>query len=228
MSNKIHLLPHSEPVSIHPYRYTYFQKIEIKCQVNELMSVSLIQLSCSPFSSPVLLVKKKDSSWRFCVDYRTLNSLTVKDYFPMPTIDELLDELGATSWFSKLDLRQGFHQILMAEQDTAKTTFRTYLEHYEYKVIPFGLCNTPSMFQATMNELLKPFLRHFITVFFDDILVYSPSLKDHIHYLTQVFECLTQGHLFLKESKCLFAQQQLEYLGHIVSSAGIAPDPSKI
>lgn len=146
----------------------------------------------------------------------------------MPTIDELLDELGAASWFSKLDLRQGFHQILMAEQDTAKTAFRTYLEHYEYKVIPFGLCNTPSMFQATMNELLKPFLRHFITVFFDDILVYSPSLKDHIHYLTQVFECLTQGHLFLKESKCLFAQQQLEYLGHIVSSAGIAPDPSKI
>lgn len=175
--------------------------------MNKMLSVGLIQLSQSPFSSLVLLVKKKDGSWHFCVDYRALNSLIVKYHFPMPTIDEIMDELGNASWFFKLELRQGFHQILLAEQDTAKTVFRTHFGHYKYKVMPFGLCNAPSTFRATMNELLKPFIHHFVTVLFDDILVYSPSFEDHLHHLTQVFECLTQGHFYLKESKCLLAQQ---------------------
>lgn len=214
-------------MNIRPYRYPYFQKAEIECQVNKLLSTGLITLSHSPFSSSVLLVKKKGGTWQFCVDCRALNAVTVKDRFPIPTIDELLDELGTTSWFFKLDLRQGFHQILMAAQDTPKTAVRTHLGHYEYKVMPFGLCNAPSTFQATMNELLKPFLRHFVTIFFDDILVYSPSFEDHLTHLTQVFDCLTQGQFFLKATKCLFAQQQLEYLGHIVSHAGVGPDQPK-
>lgn len=124
-----------------------------------MFSLGLIQLSHIPFSSLVLLVKKKDGSWRFCVDYHALNALTVKDRFSMPTIDELFDELGSATWFSKLDLCQGFHQILLADHDVAKMAFRTHHNHYEYKVILFGLCNPPSTFQATMNELLKPFLR---------------------------------------------------------------------
>ena len=118
--------------------------------MNKLLSTGLITLSHSPFSSSVLLVKKKGGTWQFCVDCRALNAVTVKDRFPIPTIDEL----GTATWFSKLDLRQGFHQILMAPQDTPKTAFRTHLGHYEYKVMPFGLCNAPSTFQATMNELL--------------------------------------------------------------------------
>lgn len=228
ITHQIHLLPNSKPVNIRPYRYTHFQKTKIERQVNEMLSTGLIQLIHSPFSPPVLLVKKKDGSWRFYVDYRALNSATLKDRFPMPTIDELMDELGNASWFSKLDLRQGFHQILMAEHDTAKTIFRTHLGYYEYKVMSFGLCNTPSTFQSAMKELLKPFLHRFVIVFFDDILVYSPCFADHLHHLEEVFDCLTQNHFYLKESKCSFAQQRLEYLGHIVSGAGIKLDPEKI
>lgn len=134
--------------------------------MTELLSAGLIQVSWSPFSSPVLLVKKKDGSWCMCVDYRTLNAVTVRDHFPMPTIDELLDDLGHASWYSKLDLQQGFHQILMAANDIPKTAFRTHQGHYEYRVMPFGLCNAPSTFQAAMNTLLQPFLPHFATIFF--------------------------------------------------------------
>lgn len=146
----------------------------------------------------------------------------------MPTIDELPDELGTASWFSKLDLRQGFHQILMDDEDVPKMAFRTHQGHYEYKVMPFGLCNAQSTFQAAMNELLKPYMRKFVAVFFDDILVYSSSFETHIKHLDCVFHTLLEGRFFLKGSKCLFAQRQLEYLGHIVSAKGVEPEPSKI
>lgn len=188
----------------------------------------LIQHSQSPFSSPVLLVKKKDGEWRPCVDYRALNNITTRDQFPMPTIDELLDELSHTTWFSKLDLRQGFHQIRMPPNDIPKTTFCTHHGHYEFYVMPFGLCNAPSTFQATMNKLLQPFLRKFIIVFFDDILVCNTSLEYHIQHLECVFTTLLQEEYFLKQSKCALAQRQLNYLGHVVSASGVNPEPSKI
>ena len=226
--HRITLQPSTAPVSVRPYRYPYFQKNEIEQQVSDLLSAGLIRPSTSPYSSPVLLVKKKDGTWRLCVDYRALNSNTVRDRFPIPTIEELLDELGCASWFSKLDLWQGFHQILMEEHDVEKTAFRTHNGHFEYLVMPFGLCNAPSTFQSAMNRLLQPFLRRFATVFFDDILIYSDSLSSHIQHLETVFRTLQQNEFFLKRSKCLFAQESIEYLGHIVFGKGVKPEPSKI
>jgi len=150
----------------------------------------LIRPSRSPYFSSVLLVKKKDVTWRFCVDYRALNTIIVKDRFPLPTIDELLDDLGNSSWFLKMDLAQGFHQIRMVEHDVPKMAFRTHQGHYEYVVMPFGLCNAPSMFQTTMNELFHPFIRKFVLVFFDDILVYSRDFRAHLKHLDCVFQTL--------------------------------------
>lgn len=153
-NHHIHMLPQATPVNMRPYRYPHYQKCEIELQVEMMLQKGLIQLSTSPFSSPVLLVRKNDGSWRFYVDYQALNTLTVHDRFPIPTIDELLDELGHTRWFSMLDLLQGYNQIRMHANDIPKTAFRNHHGHYELKVMPFSLCNAPSSFQATMNQNL--------------------------------------------------------------------------
>ena len=136
--------------------------------------------------------------------------------------------MGRGSWYSKLDLNQGFHQIRMHEADIHKTAFRTHHDHYDFRVMPFRLCNAPSTFQATTNDLLRPFLWKFVAVFFDDILIYSPSFLSHLEHLEAVFSSLSHNEVYLRRSKCIFTKQQLNYLGHVVSSHGVAPDPNKI
>jgi hypothetical protein len=218
----------TEPINVRPYRYAYYQKEEIEKQVHEMLNSGLIRPSASPFSSLILLVKKKDGTWRFCTDYRALNVATVKDRFPIPIVDDMLDELYGASYFTKLDLRDGYHQVRVNTMDIPKTTFHTHNGYYEYLVMPFGLCNAPSTFQATMNLVFQPHLRKFILVFFDDILVYNLTWDMHLMHVKQTLMILKQHQFFVKTSKYVFGQQELEYLGHIITNHGVKVDENKI
>nr|GFC57325.1 peroxidase 64 [Tanacetum cinerariifolium] len=226
--HKIPLLPNARPVSSRPYCQPYYQKSEIEKQVRELLHQGLIRPSHSPFASPVILVKKNDGTWRFCVDYRALNDITIKDTYQLPVIAELLDELYGAAIYSKLDLRSGYHQIRVCKTDICKTAFRTHEGHYEFVVMPFGLTNAPATFQSLMNDLFRPHLRRFVLVFFDDILVYSRTLADHLQHLTTVLDILATNNFYAKITKCCFGVSKVNYLGHVISSSGVAVDQSKV
>lgn len=162
------------------------------------------------------------------MDYRKLNDITIKNRFPIPIIEEILDELAGATVFTKLDMRSGYHQVRMLPEDEYKTAFKTHQGHYQFKVMPFGLTNAPATFQCIMDQVLQPYLRKFVLVFLDDILIYSPCMASHLKHLKQVLATLRHHQLYLKASKCSFAQDSLEYLGHVISALGVATEPTKI
>ena len=224
----IPLISGATPINIRAYRYPPQLKDEIDTQVQSMLAQGLIQPSSSPFSSPVLLVRKKDGSWRFCVDYRYLNALTVKSVYPILVFDQLVDELGHAKWFSILDLYSGCHQIRLQPSEEHKTAFSTHAGHYEFIVVPFGLSGAPGTFQGAMNVTLSPLQHKCVIVFFDDILVYSSSYEEHLQHLQQVLDLLAKDHWVVKLKKCQFAKQEIHYLGHVLSGGGIHTDPAKV
>jgi hypothetical protein len=228
VDHQIPLQPHDAIVNSRPYRLSFNQNDTMGSLILQLFKNKVIRPSVSPYSSPAILVKKKDDSWRLCIDYRKLNKLTVKNKYPIPIIEDLLDELHGAQIFSKIDLRSGYHQIRMHPRDIPKTAFSTHQGHFEYVVMPFGLTNAPATFQTLMNKLLHKYLRKFVLVFFDDILINSKSVTEHQEHLQLVLALLRQNQLFAKHNKCVFGQPQVEYLGHIISAQGVSTGLSKI
>ncbi|GKD53283.1 putative reverse transcriptase domain-containing protein [Tanacetum coccineum] len=197
-------------------------------KLQELSDKGFIRPSSSPWGALVLFVKKKDGSFRMCIDYRELNKLTVKNRYPLSRIDDLFDQLQGSSIYSKIDLRSGYHQLRVREQDIPKTAFRTRYGHYEFQVMPFGLTNAPAVFMDLMNRVCKPYLDKFVIVFIDDILIYSKDEKEHEEHLKVILELLKKEKLYAKFSKCEFWIPKVQFLGHVIDSRGIHVDPAKI
>ena len=215
--------PIKQPVRRIPFVY----RDKIATMVAEMEQQGVIQPSSSPWASPVVLVPKKDGSHRFCIDYRRLNSITKKDVYPLPRIDDILDTLGGTKFFSSLDLAAGYWQIGMDDESKAKSAFITHHGLYEFVRMPFGMCNAPATFQRLMEIVLNGLVWKSCFVYIDDVLVCSRTFDEHLSHLREVFVRLRRAGLKLKAKKCLFLREEVPYLGHIVTKNGIKPDPSK-
>lgn len=225
---RIDLLPGTMPIAKAPYRLAPTEMKELMMQLQELLDKGFIRPSSSPWGAPVLFVKKKDGSMRMCIDYRELNKATIKNRYPLPRIDDLFYQLQGSNYFSKIDLRSGYHQLKVREEDIEKTAFRTRYGHYEFLVMSFGLTNAPAAFMDLMNRVCNPFLDKSVIVFIDDILIYSKSQEEHGRHLQEVLEVLKQEKLYAKFSKCDFWIREVQFLGHVVNQEGIMVDPAKI
>ncbi|KAJ0445511.1 putative nucleotidyltransferase, Ribonuclease H [Helianthus annuus] len=224
----IDIIPGAAPIARAPYRLAPTEMKELRTQLDDLLAKGFVRPSSSPWGAPILFVKKKDGSMRLCIDYRELNKVTIKNRYPLPRIDDLFDQLQGASYFSKIDLRSGYHQLKVKDEDVHKTAFRTRYGHFEFLVMPFGLTNAPAAFMDLMNRVCKPYLDKFVIVFIDDILIYSKSQADHEKHLRCILKLLHQEKLYAKFSKCEFWLREVQFLGHVVSERGIQVDPAKV
>ncbi|GJU20680.1 putative reverse transcriptase domain-containing protein [Tanacetum coccineum] len=225
---QIDLVPGAAPVAQAPYWLAPSEMKELAEQLQEIFEKGFIRPNSSPWGAPVLFVKKKDGSFRMCIDYHELNKLTVKNRYPLPRIDDLFDQLQGSSVYSKIDLRSGYHQLRVRKEDITKTAFRTRYGHYEFQVMPFGLTNAPVVFTDLMNRVCKPYLDIFVIVFIDDILIYSKNKEEHEEHLKLILELLKKEELYAKFSKCEFWIPKVQFLGHVIDSKGIHVDLAKI
>ncbi|GJY60675.1 putative reverse transcriptase domain-containing protein, partial [Tanacetum coccineum] len=225
---RIDLIPGALPVVKLSYRLAPSEMLELLNQLKELQEKGFIRPSHSPWGAPVLFVKKKDGSLRICINYRELNKLIIKNRYPLPRIDDLFKQLQGVCCFSKIDLRLGYHQLSVREEDIPKTEFRTRYGHFEFTIMPFGLTNAPAIFMDLMNHVCKPYLDKFIIVFIEDILIYSKSEEEHEVHLKTILELLKKEKLYAKFSKCEFWLQEVQFLGHVVNRDGIHVDPSNV
>ncbi|TMW81780.1 hypothetical protein EJD97_007902 [Solanum chilense] len=199
--------------------------VELRKQFNELLDAGLIQLSKAPYCAPILFQKKSDGTMRMCVNYRALNRATIKNKYPIPLVQDLMDRLSMACWFKKLDLRAGYWQVRIVEGDEPKTACVTRYGSYEFLVMPFGLTNAPAMFCNLMNNVLFGYLDDFVIVYLDDIVNYSRTLEEHVNHLSLVLPPLRKYTLYVKMEKCEFAQQEIKFLGHLISKSQVRMDP---
>ncbi len=228
VDHRIELVPGSTPQSRPTFRLSGKELEELKKQLTELTAAGFIQPSKSPFGAPILFVKKKDGTMRMCVDYRALNNITIKNSYPLPRIDELFDRLQGARYFSKIDLRSGYHQIRIHPDDVPKTAFRTRYGHYEFLVLPFGLTNAPGTFMHLMHQAFRPLLDSSVLVFLDDILIFSKTLEEHERHVAEVLAILRREKLYAKESKCELFKTDVEFLGHRVGRDGVSMMADKV
>ncbi|GKF18368.1 putative reverse transcriptase domain-containing protein, partial [Tanacetum coccineum] len=224
----IDLIPGAAPVARAPYLLAPSEMEELSEQLKELSDKGFIRPSSSPWGAPVLFVKKKDGSFRMCIDYRELNKLTVKNRYPLLRIDDLFDQLQGLSIHSKIDLRSGYHQLRVQEEDISKTAFRTRYGHYEFQVMLFGLTNALAVFIDLMNRVCKPYLYKFVIIFIDDIMIYLKNKQEHEEYLKLILELLKKEELYAKFSKCEFWIPKVQFLDHVIDSQDIHMDTAKI
>ena len=224
VKHEIKLLPGSELCNMPPYRYAPARRRFIEDNCQQMLEQGITAPSNSPWASPVVLAPKKDGSLRFCVDYRKLNALTIRDAYPIPRIDDTLDSLQEATFISTLDLRTGYWQVEMDEKSREKTAFITHKGLFEFNVMPYGLMNAPATFQRLMDIVLAGLKWQCCLVYIDDIVVYSPSFEQHLKDLKKVFEALRAANLTVKASKCHFCRRETKYLGHIITQNGIKPD----